>query len=339
MAPSPSRKCSASAPSAPTLPDDEDVFERIRSGCRHVADRAAHVRIDVNRLDAYVDEYETEPLGQRVEPMHEPLGDDEATAAFVVTHDAVNFGSGWHPVLRKRPGCSGSMTILATLRERAERDGPLSAVELAGLTPAACADLLSQDPNGPAGDLMALFARSLNDLGCVVRDEHGGSFAALVESAGGSAARLVHVLQRMPTYTDTWGYDGIEVPLLKRAQITVHDLALAFGGQRLGAFADIDRLTIFADNLVPHVLRLDGVLTYDDHLVRRIEAGVLLDAGSREEVEIRSVAVHAVELLAARVRDTGGTRTPRDIDEILWRRGGAPEYKAVPRHRCRTTAY
>ena len=33
------------------------------------------------------------------------------------------------------------------------------------------------------------------------------------------------------------------------------------------------RLTLFADNLVPHVLRIDGVLVFDPDLVQRIDAG------------------------------------------------------------------
>ena len=45
----------------------------------------------------------------------------------------------------------------------------------------------------------------------------------------------------------------------KRAQIVAADLALA----GVARFRDLDRLTIFADNLVPHVLRCDGVLVYD----------------------------------------------------------------------------
>ena len=40
------------------------------------------------------------------------------------------------------------------------------------------------------------------------------------------------------------------------------DLALA----GIVRFRDLDRLTIFADNLVPHVLRCDGVLVYDPRL-------------------------------------------------------------------------
>jgi hypothetical protein len=31
--------------------------------------------------------------------------------------------------------------------------------------------------------------------------------------------------------------------------------------------------------------------------------------------------------------------TERDIDNALWYRGQRPEYKARPRHRCRTVYY
>ena len=41
---------------------------------------------------------------------HRPLEDPDATLAYVVTLDAVNFGSGWFPELRKRPGMSGYFT-------------------------------------------------------------------------------------------------------------------------------------------------------------------------------------------------------------------------------------
>ena len=105
-------------------------------------------------------------------------------------------------------------------------------------------------------------------------------------------------------------------------------------------FGDLDRLTMFADNLVPHVLRLDGVLWFDPELVARIERGELIEHGSPEEVEIRACAVHAVELIVAALGDrTRAGLTAAQIDEILWNRGQAPEYKAVPRHRSRSTAY
>jgi hypothetical protein len=115
----------------------------------------------------------------------------------------------------------------------------------------------------------------------------------------------------------------------KRAQIVPSDLALAGAA----SFDDLDELTIFADNLVPHVLRVDGVLRYDPELAALIDSGELLPQGQAEQ-EIRACALHACEQLAAR---TG--IPPRELDMGLWNRGQAPEYKALPRHRTRSVYY
>jgi hypothetical protein len=102
----------------------------------------------------------------------------------------------------------------------------------------------------------------------------------------------------------------------------------------LGRFADVDRLTAFADNLVPHTLRMAGVLRYDPALAGRIARQELLAAGEPAEVELRACGVHAVELLAAR-----SGLTPAAVDHQLWQRGQDPAIKAVPRHRCRCSWY
>lgn len=73
-------------------------------------------------------------------------------------------------------------------------------------------------------------------------------------------------------------------PFYKRAQLACADLAHA----EVVRFRDLDRLTLFADNLVPHVLRVDGLLAYDEGLLARIESEELLEHDSAEEVEIRA---------------------------------------------------
>jgi hypothetical protein len=206
--------------------------------------------------------------------------------------------------------------------------GPWSARELAALETAEIAAALGQDPGH---ELMALFAASLRDLGAHVDAEHEGRFAAVVDTAGDSAVRLAATLARWPCFADACSYAGREVPFLKRAQIAAADLHRA----GVAAFADLRRLTMFADNLVPHVLRLDGVLAFAPALVARIERGELVEHGSRPEVEIRACALHAVELMAAARPDSCAA----DIDQVLWLRGGEPRYKASPRHRSRCTAY
>jgi Potential Queuosine, Q, salvage protein family len=255
-------------------------------------------------------------------------GDRERLAAFWLTLDAINFGSGWFPTLRKRPGRSGYYTIAGGIRDRYGAEGPWGAQQLEQMETEEIARTLGQDP---AHELMELFARSLRDLGRRVAYEHGGSFCAVVDAADGSAANLVSALARWECFADTSIYDDRSVPFLKRAQIAAADLHRAGAAQ----FADLDRLTMFADNLVPHVLRLDGVLSFDPGLLSRIDRGELIDHDSAEEIEIRACALHAVELmLGARP----GARAA-EVDQLLWLRGQGARYKAVPRHRTRCTAY
>src|SRR5205085_5333373 len=97
--------------------------------------------------------------------------------------------------LTKLAGCSGNVTIQRRLRARFDADGPFSATELAAVTAADCASLFAQPLQPPVDELMGLFARSWNDLGRFLLDRFDGSFDALVGAAGGSAVRLVELLQ------------------------------------------------------------------------------------------------------------------------------------------------
>ena len=96
---------------------------------------------------------------------------------------------------------------------------------------------------------------------------------------------------------------------------------------------------MFADNLVPHVLRVDGVVQFSDQLVARIERVDDIAAGSEPEIEIRAVGLHAVELLQRAVTALGASMTSGEIDSVLWNRGAGARYKAIPRHRTRTVFY
>ena len=267
---------------------------------------------------------DTAKLGT-VEPGPDPVLDPERhylegsrddVAAYLLTLDAINFGSGWFPTLRKRPGSSGYYTVAWALAERFRSDGPWSADELRGLSQAEVARVLGQDPDH---ELMDLYAQALRDLGEFLRDR---TALAVVEEAEGSAERLARALADGMPFFDDRGF-------FKRAQIVPNDLALA----GVAAFGDLDRLTIFADNLVPHVLRVDGVLVYDDDLAWRIDSSELLEPGVAER-EIRACAVHACELIAGELGVP-----PRTLDTWLWDRGQDARYKAVPRHRTRTVYY
>lgn len=319
-----------------------DVFDHIRAGCAAVAGNAALVKIDHDRLALCAAEL---ALANDKPPAHDPethiLNQGADTAAFFLILDAINFGSGYFPSLRKRPGRSGYFTIAGGLADWFRRDGPPDPARLVRLDAADCAAVFGQTLSDPVvAALMGWFARALNQLGSLVVDRYRGAWPALIEAADGSAARLVELLRQMPLFEDVSVLDGRTVPFLKRAQLCAADLALAFGGTGWGYFTDLDRLTLFADNLVPHVLRIDGVLRYDPVLAAQIDAGVPIPAQSRAEIELRATAVHAVELLAATLARLGHPTTAANLDFRLWNRGQAPAYKqAAPRHRTQTTNY
>jgi hypothetical protein len=319
----------------------ETIFNQIRATCEKVTNRASHVRINHDLIPAYASSL---PVKEAIQPQLDPdchyLGRQEDTLSFLLVLDTVNFGSGYFPHLRKRPGMSGYFTTAFSLNDFYQNNGPLSAEQLVAITAAQCTRIFGQDPaNKTISELMKHFTTALNSLGRYLLDKFHGNFTGLVEAADSSAGSLVHLLKKMPYFNDVEPYHELEVPFFKRAQIVAADLAVAFQGQAWGHFADIDQLTIFADNLVPHVLRMDGILRYEEALIARIEAAELIPAGSSEEIEIRAGAVHAVELIKRSICDSGHPVTSSQLDYFLWNRGQRPNYKAVPRHRTRTVYY
>lgn len=320
----------------------DKLLIEVREKCRVVAQQATFVRIAEARIAPYAQSLPIDlAINAELDPQTHFVGQGEGTLSFFIVLDAINFGSGYFPHLHKRANKSGYFTIAAGLTDYYREQGPFSARQLAGITPSDCARIFHQAPNNQTiAELMRLFATAWNDLGEWLLRRFDGSFEGLIASAAGSARQLVIELGEMPFYQDVLPYGEMRVPFYKRAQLTAADLSLAFQGEGYGRFDDLSQLTIFADNLVPHVLRVDGVLIYDDALAGRIDSGELIPAGSPEEVELRACALHAVELMAAALRRTGRPITAMQLDYVLWNRGQQPFYKKIhPRHRTRTVFY
>jgi Potential Queuosine, Q, salvage protein family len=332
------------------------IVEEVRACCAEIAANARSVRIDLDAA-AEVRPATPPPLDHGCHYLEGEPGD---VADYMLALDTINFGSGWFPTLRKREldgrPVSGYFTVSWALADHVRAHGPPTAAWLSHVSTADISEILGQHPDN---ELMSLYAQALRSLGRFLAGTpapltpaarsdlprqaapHASSALSeqprqaaphnnqaprraldLVAEAGGSAVRLAEILARGMAMFDDRGF-------YKRAQILPSDLALA----GVADFADLDRLTIFADNLVPHVLRCDGVLVYDDALAARIDGGAYLPPGGAER-EIRACALHACELISGR------TGVPaRAIDTWLWTRGQSPVYKARPRHRCRNVFY
>jgi Queuosine salvage protein len=264
--------------------------------------RAHCAAIAANARDVAINDVDFDPGNvSGLDPeLHFLEGPPDDVARYVLILDTINFGSGWFAALGTD---TNALTERLTAFTRA-RGAPWDAGELLAITAHDLA-LLGLDP---AHELTRLYAEALNQLG-----------AWLPHDLGDSAEQLAESLAELPFFADTGFY--------KRAQIAANDLHLA-GVVR---YPDIGKLTIFADNLVPHVLRHEGVLTYSDALAERVDNGIELPAGSREEQEIRACALHACEGIARKL-----DVAPALLDNWLWNKGldlpGRP-------HITRTTFY
>jgi hypothetical protein len=87
----------------------------------------------------------------------------------------------------------------------------------------------------------------MQEAGAVLIQHFDSEVTNLISQANKSAAALVNLLaDRFPCFKDECRFDGRRVRIMKRAQILVADLWAAFGGERLGAFEDVDKITMFA---------------------------------------------------------------------------------------------
>lgn len=135
---------------------------------------------------------------------------------------------------------------------------------------------------------MPLFServRVLGEVGKKLIEEYDGTFLNVLKKADHSALKLVEIVtSEFECYRDVAKYEGEEVAMFKRAQILASDIWVLFRGKGLGAFTDIDNLTIFADYRVPQAMVHFGVLKYSSSLEEKLKKQHVFQSGEREEV-------------------------------------------------------
>lgn len=316
------------------------IFDVIRTRSEQVACKSRWVHIDERALGQCADRLDllsTYEMSHSAEHHLLHRGDD--TLAYFLILDTINFGSGYFPYIDKESGASGYFTVAKCLKSWMESDGVPSAKQLESLTPEDLHGIFHQrSDNLHANELMELFARALTQLGAWLSLEFQGDYGAVFANAD-SAEDVVESLLKMQFFRDVARYGDFEVPFLKRAQILVQDVALADPGNETLMYPDLEKLTVFADNLLPYVFKAEGVFVYEPWLAERIERGELIAPSSVEEVELRACTVHAAELLRKTVSHVRPI-TSRELDFRLWQRGQTLK-KQIPdlRHRTRCMFY
>jgi len=317
------------------------IFSQVRESCKSVAENSRWVMIDYDRVLMYPERILTgrpPSLTHSAEHHYLEAGDD--TLKFFIILDTLNFGSGYFPFLAKEAGFSGYYTVATKLKNFVQASGIPSPDELAGMDAEACARLFEQSLENPhMAELMQYFASALSDLGRWICNQHNGDYLGFLRSAS-SAAEAVNHLTEMPFFRDASDYFGRTVWFLKRAQIMLQDIKIAAPSHKLIQFADIDRMTIFADNLLPFVFRVDGLMKCHPWLEERISNEELIGSGSIEEIELRACSVHIAEIICKVIREEYHSISARELDYLLWMRGQSLKpITTLKRHRTRCPYY
>ncbi|GAB7338712.1 hypothetical protein MBLNU457_5430t1 [Dothideomycetes sp. NU457] len=185
----------------------------------------------------------------------------------------------------------------------------------------------------------------LREAAEVLEQDFQSSVVELIQSAEGSAGRLVNLLaHHFDAFRDESRFDDKKVRILKRAQIFVTDLWAAFGGEGYGRFDDIDTITMFADYRVPQMLHALGCLSYSPPLDYAIRNHKMISSGHSWEVQLRGNSIWCVELIRRQILKEHPEASVNAIliDFFLYdlakEREAAGE-ETIPHHRTRSIWY
>ncbi len=125
-----------------------------------------------------------------------------------------------------------------------------------------------------------------------------GSVIEFIKSSDNKLENLLPLITTTFTaYTDQVTYKGEVIYFWKLAQLFVYDVIDNFPNKSFGHFDDINYLSGLADYKLPQLFEENKLVSYTHNLYNKIVNKELIRHGSREEVEIRSVAVQLVDLI------------------------------------------
>jgi len=320
-------------------------MNKVLETTRHVIERSQQVTIDNLALASFARKLIKE--GIEIPPWsydYHFFDGGHKTVAYLLVLDSINFcfwpkqeADKWE-VQYQSETLSGYYALAASLKNAIESGIPITRADyLAELPLGKLRTILGG--NGEL-QLMEERVRILNELGAFLITKFNGEAKRLVEAAENSALNLVRLLvENLPSFRDEAEYYGKTIYFYKRAQIFAADLYGAFAGKAWGNFKDMNNLTAFADYKLPQVLRHVGVLQYSPSMEHKVDNGLLLEAGSPEEIEIRGNTIWAVELIRQELIQVGKGLRAFEIDWILWNLRQQREFKAKPYHKTVTTFY
>jgi len=146
----------------------------------------------------------------------------------------------------------------------------------------------------------------LHEVGGVLAANYDGRFHKFVESCSprlydNGNGLIERMVKEFPRFNDVSRLDDREIRFYKLAQLGVWMLYATLHPAGKFRLDDSEKMTAFADYIVPLALRLHGITRYSEKLEQAIQSRQLIPRDSRWEIEIRAHCIYATALLCEEV--------------------------------------
>ncbi|EPY50034.1 hypothetical protein SPOG_03503 [Schizosaccharomyces cryophilus OY26] len=318
-----------------------NILDEIKASTKELVDKCDWISISQSSLPSLIDALQNTLQDPR--PSKFPLNfksiEDEVN--FVALYGLVSFGSGFRNQLHEAIGRGAQETSLFLMLSIyiSNETGIPDANYLTNIKEHDVQSWMNVPAieEKPVQSLPGVFAVSsshlmelvkkmtfvFNSTGEILKKENFSSMGEFCLRYGNTKdpSILVNALvSTFPAFHDVEQVFGVEVYLLKKAQLTAYQLSLLFP-DRFGSGG----LCIFADNVIPTILCLYGVIEISKELRKKLENKVLLE---KEEITVlRASSVVVCELISE------ATKIPSpQLDQALWKLGkSTPELRNSPR--------
>jgi hypothetical protein len=178
----------------------------------------------------------------------------------------------------------------------------------------------------------------LTSVVSAIHERWSGSVGNLVSAADADAEKVASLIgETIPGFFDSPDSPAGVLPFQKLAYLATS--MMSSGGPK--PFANIDRLPVFPDYMLPRILRHLGVLQYAKGLSLAVDNRRVLKAGAQGELAMRWATVYAADRLLEALRDVGASVTTPQLDFALWEAAvlGPDADRMGEHHRVLTLAY
>ena len=146
----------------------------------------------------------------------------------------------------------------------------------------------------------------LHQVGKVLAEKYDGRFHKFLKSCSprlydDGNGLIDRMVKEFPRFNDVSLLDGHEIRFYKLAQLGVWMLYSTLHASGKFRLDDPQKMTAFADYIVPVALRLHGITSYSKRLEDTINAHQLIPRDFRWEVEIRAHCIYATALLTEEI--------------------------------------